>query len=233
MSYLPIPRCISIGCYNDPNDLTYFAVLTVSQADYNYFMQYSLAPDAFETVSLENGVLQYKYIDAYVFTDPAGGPTADLLLPCCPNNGPAATSFVMNYYSGTGIYQEGDMTQCPISDTRGTINPPQQKPGRDMSDDSGDPCLFFLQSATDANNVSLGVASSIPPNINPRLNLIDASQDPTVLTLEALTLINSNAYDIAVFNIQPLGSYTTVTITFPDNSVSSAQIGPMTPTFII
>lgn len=237
MSYLPIPRCIAIPCTNNASDLSYFIVLEVSQLDYSYFQEFGLAPDSFRPISLADGVLEYDYYTDFAFTDPSdpgSGGTYDLLLPCCPTNGPAANTFIMNYYnSEVNIYPEGSITQCPITTTSGTINPPKKLPTRDMGDDIGTPYPFYILSVNDPLNLSLGVAIDIPANINPRLNPGTPDPDPTKLSLVADTAANSDAYDIAIYNVQPSAQYTSVYVTFPDGSVSSAIIGGSTQCFTI
>jgi hypothetical protein len=221
MSYLPIPRCIAIPCTNNASDLSYFIVLEVSQLDYSYFQEFSLAPDCFRPIALADGVLEYDYCENYVFTDPGSGGTYDLLLPCSPTNGPAANTFIMNYYnSEVNIYPEGSITQCPITTTGGTINPPTQRPTRDLGDAIGNALPFILQSVNDPANQGLGVVLNIPANINPRLNPGTPDPDPTKLSLVADTAANSDAYDIAIYNVQPIGVYTSVYVTFPDGSVT-------------
>lgn len=238
MSYLPIPRCIAIPCTNNASDLSYFIVLSMALNDYNYLNEFGDVESSFIPVSLENGVLEYNYILEYTFNDPAdpnlGGGAFDVLLPCCPTNGPAATTFIMNYYnSETNSYPPGTTAQCPITTTGGTINPSKKRPTRDMGDDIGTPYPFYLLSVNDPLNLSLGVAIDIPANINPRLNPGTPDPDPTKLSLVADTAANSDAYDIAIYNVQPAAPYTSVYVTFPDGSVSSAIIGGSTQCFTI
>lgn len=238
MSYLPVPRCIAIPCTTDPSDLSYFIVLSMALNDYNYLNELGLVQSSFLPLSLDSGVLEYGYFLEYTFNDPAdpilGGGAFDVLLPCCPTNGPAANTFIMNYYnSETNSYPPGTQVQCPITQTGGTINPPKKRPSRDMGDDVGTPYPFFLVSANDPSNISLGVAIDIPANINPRLNAGVPDPDPTKLSLVADTALNSNAYDIAIYNVQPLGQYTSIYVTFPDGSISSTIIGSSTQSFTI
>lgn len=231
MSYLPIPRCISISCENSPADLSYFIVLSMAKTDYDYFQDSNSVDSEFQCLSLENGVLHYVCTLAYVFNDPAtNGGAYDLLLPCCPNNGPAANTFYIDY---TNQDSTTSSAHCPILLSGGTINPPKKTPSRDLGDDVGTPYPFFIESELDPSNVSLGVAIDIPASINPRLNPGAPSSDPSVLSLVAEPLLNSTAYDIAIYNVQPLGSYTSVVVNFPDGSSSTASIGPGNQTFTI
>jgi hypothetical protein len=220
MSYLPIPRCIAISCTNSPSDMSYFVVLTMARIDYEHLSQEEAFLYQFPTLSLEGGTLQYGYDNNYVFTDPSlptSGGAFDALLPCCPVNGPIANTFSIDYSNGgNNTYPAGSVATCPITQATGTINPPKGKPKRDVSSDSGDPQPFFLTSINDPTNISLGVVINIPPNINPRLSRATQTA-PGLLNLAAMNQAN-NAYDIAIFNIQPASLYDHVQVAYQDGS---------------